>query len=98
MNALKTFLVWLLVSSKDPSKLSLTVRAALLGAIPGIIWVMGTLCTAGQVCLEVGPEELQSLAGALADLIFFIFSAIASLGVVYGFLRKVWLTAFPPKP
>lgn len=83
---------WIVLSSKDPNKVSLTVRAALLSAIPGAIWAVGTLCATGGVCIPIADDELRTVANAAADLAFLALSAVSAIGIIYGFLRKIWLT------
>lgn len=83
---------WIVLSSKDPNKVSLTVRAALLAAIPGAIWALGTLCATAGVCIPIEDAELRAVANAAADLAFLTLSAVSAIGIIWGFFRKIWLT------
>lgn len=91
-NPLTTFFYWIVLSSKDPNKVSLTVRSALLAGIPGMIWMLGTLCATANICIPVEDAELRMVANAAADLAFLVLSAISTAGIIYGFFRKIWLT------
>lgn len=79
---------WLLVSSKDPRQISLTVKAALLGIIPLVMDVTGMVCRVGQYCINVDPSLLEQIGNGIAELTFLFFSAVSLIGMVYGLVRK----------
>lgn len=83
-----TILDFLLVSSKDPTKWSLTLKMALVGVIPYIINAVGIACGFGLVCLGVDTAGLNALAEGLEKVAFFVLSTIAAIGVVVGLARK----------
>lgn len=85
-------LQWLMLSSADPSEISLSVKAPLLGLIPYILSVATTACGIGLVCLGVEATELNQVVGKIESIIFWFFSIIASIGFLIGFVRKLWLS------
>lgn len=86
------FLNWLVKSSADAEKTSLTVKSFLIGLIPVAMKVVGLGCTLAIVCIDTNASELTNVASAIADIVFWVLSIVASLGIVYGFVRKVVLT------
>lgn len=80
---------FLLVSSADPSKWSLTFKMALVGVIPYIVNAAGIACGLGLVCLGVDDVVLNSLAEALEKIVFLVLSAVSAVGVLIGLFRKL---------
>ena len=79
-----TFLTWLLVSSKDPEKLSLTIKGILVGILPVLSAVFGL----ANVQLGDLTPIVDAIAAAVQTFIAFVAAAIA----LYGLVRKVILT------
>ena len=90
---MKKFFNWLWRSSADPKKVSLTVRAAGIAAIPVILRIASTACRYGLVCLGVDAEGLNKVVDAVESIVYGGLLAIGSFGVVYGFIRKLYNTA-----
>lgn len=87
------FIAWVVLSSKDPRKISLSVKAALVAIIPFFMHAVTVSCGFGLVCLGVDSTHLQEVAEVTSDIIFWVFSIVSAIGFVYGFIRKLWLTA-----
>lgn len=89
----KKLLQWVWLSSADPRKTSLSVRMALLGVVPFVLnFVMGA-CGIGLVCLGVDAEGLNQAVGVIENIVFWSLSIVAGIGFLYGFGRKLWLSA-----
>lgn len=83
---------WFVYSSADPSKISLTVRAALLGIVPIVLNVVSVACGVGIACLGIDAASLNSVIEAITNIVYAGLSIVASVGVAYGFVRKIFLT------
>ena len=80
----KTFLTWLLKSSADPKKLSLTLK----GIIPFLVILIGWFGI-GQDIVE---PLLSQTADAIVNVIVALLTALTAFQTLYGFVRKIWLT------
>lgn len=80
---------FLLVSSKDPKKWSMTFYSALTLGIPYIVHIAGVACGFGLVCLGVDADGLNAIAQGLETLVFGVLTAVGAVGVVYGLVRKL---------
>lgn len=102
MQTISNVLKWIFVSSADAGKWSLTVKMALLGAVPAVMQGIGLACGFHVVCVAVNADQLTTIALSVANLVYLGLSAVASIGVLYGVIRKISLTAtgnnaaFPP--
>lgn len=77
MDLFKSFWNWLVYSSEDPEKLSLTIK----GLIPFL------------VLLNVGdPIVLNSTADTFTHIIVIVVTAITGIIGAYGALRKIFNT------
>lgn len=83
---MKNIFDWILKSSVDPSKLALTVKGLLVGAIPTIIFLSGVSN------IQLSSEELTIAFDAVAQLIQASLTAISAVMIVWGFVRKLWVT------
>ncbi len=92
MVSLKKGWAWLVKSSVDPRKTSLTVKMFLLGLIPAIMQVVLFACTFGVLCLTTNADELTSVVTVIADVVFWVLSIWAGVGFIIGFFRKVKTT------
>jgi uncharacterized membrane protein len=90
MQSLKKVLDWVFLSSRDPQEVSLTVKGALLGAIPTIMYL------AGVAHMQVGTDTLTSVFDALASFVQALLTLIAAAATLYGAVRKAWLTVLKP--
>lgn len=76
----------LLRSSADANKLSLTVKGALIAAIPIVIGLVSLLF---GVQLEV--VDLSELANQVASLISLLGAVVSAVMVIVGIGRKIFL-------
>lgn len=83
---------WIVVSSADPSKTSLTVKAAGVLAIPYVLNSVKIACGVGLVCIGVDSASLNGLVDASAGIVEAALSLIGGIAFVYGFARKVALS------
>ena len=86
---IRTGIRWVLVSSNDASKWSLTVKATLLGAIPFIMQGVGITCGLNLVCPTVNADLLTEVASTLSNLVYLVLSLIAGIGAAWGLVRKI---------
>ena len=85
----RTAIRWVLVSSNDASKWSLTVKATLLGAIPFVMQGVGITCGLNLVCPSVSTDLLTEVALSLSNLVYLGLSLVAAVGAFYGLVRKL---------
>lgn len=83
------FLDWLLRSSADPRKTSLTVKAAMLGVLPAVLHFIGAACSYGLVCLGVDETTLNVIIETIGELTFWFLTAVSAVGFIYGLVRKL---------
>jgi hypothetical protein len=81
-NVIKTVWEWLVKSSADPNKISLTIK----GALSTAIIVLGYFGITGQ------QLDVTSIADNSAEVIVQIVAAVTTLTTLYGAARKIWLT------
>lgn len=79
---IKTLWDWLVKSSKDPNKISLTVK----GAISTAVVVLGYFGITG-----VGIDT-AGLGDNVAEIAVQVVAAITALATLYGAIRKLYLT------
>jgi len=77
---------WLMVSSKDTEKLSLTVKGVLIGAVTYIVFF------AGIFHFNVDQGDLNSLANQLADIVKMTLSLVSAVATTVGLIRKIYLS------
>lgn len=90
---MNTIIKFLLTSSADPQKTSLTVKALLLGTIPTIMYSLDMVCRLGYECVALDASLLEQLINALTSFVFLFLSILSVWGTIYGLGRKVVLTA-----
>ena len=83
---------WLVHSSADPNKTSLSVKMALLAVVPYVLNLVTAACGLGLVCLGVDAESLNQVVKVIADIVFWALSIVSGVGFVIGFGRKLWLS------
>ena len=88
----RTVIRWVLVSSDDATKWSLTVKATLLGAIPFVMQGVGITCGLNLVCPTINSDLLTEVALSLSNLVYLGLSLVAAIGAFYGLVRKVMNT------
>lgn len=74
---MKDFIAWLVTSSADPRKVSLTVKGFLLGLAPLAMFLLGFT-----------EAEAQSAADAIANLVLLALSIVSTIQIVWGLMRK----------
>lgn len=75
---MNNFAQWLVTSSQDPKKTSLAVQGFLLGLLPLIMWA-----------LDLTTEQATNIIEAVANVTFYLTSALSGVWMLYGLLRKV---------
>lgn len=87
---MKTFWSWLVTSSADPAKWSLTIKGFAGTAITIITMV------AGLANIQVG--DLTPVVDAVVSFVQAILLAVSSVAFIIGFVRKVWNTVSNKNP
>lgn len=82
---MSTFFRWLIVSSSNPEKISLTVKAFL----GGLVIVITAVC--GLAGIHVG--DLTPLVDPAIAIIQAVLGLVSAAAFFYGLVRKVILTA-----
>jgi hypothetical protein len=85
--SIKNFLHWIVVSSSDPNDLSLTLKGALLAAVPTI------MLASGIFHINVSQQDVLSLVQALVITLQAGLQLVGASIAVIGFLRKIYLSA-----
>lgn len=85
---------WIVRSSADPKRVSLTVRASLLMLVPAAMSVISAACGFGLVCVGVDAPALNQIVESIAALLELILMLIAGVLFAVGLIRKIALT-FP---
>ncbi len=83
---------FIVLSSADPRKVSLTVKASLLGLIPMTMQALDIVCQWGHTCTTIDQSLLAAVAETIANGVFYGLSLVAAFGVLVGLVRKVDLT------
>lgn len=81
------FIQWLILSSKDPGKISLSVKGFGLMLVPILITIGGL--TSIQIPDQQGLESIIEGIAAIVQIVFGIVSAIVT---IYGIIRKIMIT------
>lgn len=92
MKYIKNFWNWLVWSSADPEKLALTVRGALVVAVPVILNIVQTACGFGLVCLGIDAPGLNEVVNVIVAFVSAVATIVGCIMFVIGFLRKIILT------
>src|SRR5436305_1423909 len=88
-NAIENIVAWIVVSSADPTEISLTVRGALVGIIPTLMAV------AGIAHINLGDGSiLTTLVDGIASTVQLALTLVATAMTVYGATRKLWYLIF----
>ena len=78
---MKNFWLWIVKSSADPTRTSLTVKATLVALIPFLVGFAPLVGLTG--------EGVNQIVLNLSDLVGQILMVVASLTAVYGLIRKI---------
>lgn len=79
-----SFINWLVISSSDPNKVSLTVKGVLTAAIPTILFVAHL----AGVDAIVG-QNAQSVIDAVGTFVMGGLYAVSAIVSLYGAIRKI---------
>lgn len=85
-------LKFILVSSADPRKASLTVRAFTLGLIPYAMQATGLVCQLGYTCIDITPTLADQIVNWATNGVFYVTLIISLVGTTFGLFRKFDLT------
>lgn len=83
---MKKIFKWLVISSADPKKISLTVKATLMGIIPLAIALSGM----ADVPLE--QNSMQAVATSVAQFVETALTLVSVTLTTAGLIRKVYLS------
>ena len=79
---------WLVVSSADPTKMSLTVKAFLAGIATLITYAVGL----GVVHIGFAPDVLNQFIDASVQVVQAFFAFISAVAFAIGLARKIFNT------
>jgi len=80
-------IAWIVLSSKDPQKVSLMIKGAAAWAGTYILFF------AGIFHFNVGQSDVASIFEAVAKFVEYALYAISAVSTVWGLIRKVKRTA-----
>lgn len=89
---MKKLFNWIYWSSKDPQKVSLTVKMGLLASIPYILQTLGVTCALGIICFSTTESELKQLFDLISAVVLFALLIVSHLGLIVGIVRKIFNT------
>jgi len=81
---LKRVWAWLVLSSADPNKVSLTIKGALTGLVTMIT------ISAGLAGVQLPSEGLTEAVDAIISFVQFSLLWLSSAVTAWGVFRKVW--------
>ncbi len=81
---------WVLNSSADPTKMSLSVRAALVFGFGVFVKIAATGCALGAVCVVTDPGLVEKVIDTVTNIVFWTCSIVGALGFLAGVARKAW--------
>lgn len=84
MNTLKKIFAWIVYSSSNAEKISLTLKGVFVGALPTIIAV------AGLANVSLDSEALTQAVNSIATLIQIGGYVVSTVMILVGAVRKVW--------
>lgn len=87
------FVAWVLVSSADPKKASLTIKGFLVICVGYFAQTTSLLCGLGVVCLVTDSSALDSIVEGLSNIVFWGLSIAGAAVSIWGGIRKIWLSA-----
>lgn len=86
---------WILTSSSDPTKTSLTVKASLTVGASALLQIIGlTHINLGIIDAAFLNNFINAISTAVLDVLI----AVGSIGTVVGFVTKIWLTVTGKNP
>lgn len=92
MNTIENIVKWFVVSSADPDRVALSLRASLLMGVPYILNIVTAACGIGLVCLGIGETELRASIEAVISTITGGLYIVGGVLFLYGLGRKFYKT------
>lgn len=89
---LEKILNFIILSSADPKKFSLSFKAGALFLVPFLMQAYGMVCAFGYRCIDIDPSIFDTVIDMMANLIFLFFSAVATVLSLCGIFRKMYRT------
>lgn len=86
MKTLNSIGKWLVRSSADPARWSLTIKGVLLGIVPVVMAV------AGLANLDIGSDKVSAIIDGIASLVQVVLALVAMVMTAYGIVRKLYNT------
>lgn len=83
---IKNFFTWLVASSADPNKVSLTVTSALTALIPYGIFLSGITHH------SLDAADAGAVVAAIGTLVQVLLTAVSVCLFLYGLIRKIYLS------
>ena len=83
---LKKIWDWLVQSSADPTKLSVTVKGA-LGTAASILLLVSPL-----VHVQISNEQVTTIIDLVAQIVISFCAVISAVAAILGFARKIYFT------
>jgi len=82
----RKILSWIVYSSKDPKRLSMTIRG-LIGFVPSLVVLLALFN------ITVQEDEVVKLINDIATFAAGLSASYFTLLGIVGFIRKIWTTA-----
>jgi hypothetical protein len=82
MKTFNTLARWIVVSSTNPSDVSLTIKGILVGIVPT------ALILAGFAHVDVGSDQLNAIIDGIVSVVQTLLTLISVVMTTYGLLRK----------
>jgi hypothetical protein len=85
------FIKWLVTSSSDPQKVSLTVKGALAFCGAYLLQLSPVLCGFHIICISIDGDVLTSAINTTANIVYLSLSLVGSIAFLVGLGRKIWM-------
>jgi len=82
---------WVLTSSSDPNKYSLTIKGALSMGAAYVLQLLPVLCGFHVLCWSVDGSVLSSAIDTVTNIVYLALSLVGSVAFLWGLGRKIWL-------
>lgn len=83
---LKKFWDWLVQSSADPTKVSVTVKGA-LGTVASVLVLLSPL-----VHVQISNEQVSSVIDLTAQVVVSLCAVVSAIAGILGLVRKIYFT------
>ena len=81
---MKKIFAWLILSSKNPQQVSLTIKGVLVGAVTYVVFF------AGLFHVTLSPSDLTSLIESVVQVIEMVLTLVSVITTAWGFARKIY--------